>query len=189
MVFCPSRADRNRLADHAWRGRRVPRCRRGIGRARAPSPRCDRPGDAADRRCGHDRAEPVPDRDRDGDLHVAFRPRQRADAASKGSHGRRRRGRGPDRGCLPALLALSANSPFWQGVDTGYASYRTQIWQRWPTAGMPPELESRAEFDLVLAEMVATGVISDGTYLYWYVRPSARFDTLEFRVADVCLSA
>ena len=93
------------------------------------------------------------------------------------------------RGWLPALLALSANSPFWQGVDTGYASYRTQIWQRWPTAGMPPELESRAEFDLVLAEMVATGVISDGTYLYWYVRPSARFDTLEFRVADVCLSA
>jgi carboxylate-amine ligase len=91
------------------------------------------------------------------------------------------------RGWLPALLALSANSPFWQGSDTGYSSYRTQIWQRWPTAGMPPELASREDFDVVLAEMVATGVISDGTYLYWYVRPSMRFDTLEFRVADVCL--
>jgi carboxylate-amine ligase len=52
---------------------------------------------------------------------------------------------------------------------------------------MPPELASREDFDGVLAEMVATGVISDGTYLYWYVRPSMRFDTLEFRVADVCL--
>jgi glutamate---cysteine ligase / carboxylate-amine ligase len=91
------------------------------------------------------------------------------------------------RGWLPALLALSANSPFWQGIDSGYASYRTQVFRRWPTAGMPPELASQDDFETVLAEMVATGVIADGTYLYWYVRPSMRFDTLEFRVTDVCL--
>jgi carboxylate-amine ligase len=88
---------------------------------------------------------------------------------------------------LPVLLALSANSPFWQGHDTGYASYRTPIWTRWPTAGFPPELASRAEYDDLVGALVGAGAIPDATHLFWYARPSVRFPTLEFRVCDVCL--
>jgi carboxylate-amine ligase len=88
---------------------------------------------------------------------------------------------------LPVLLALSANSPFWQGIDTGYASYRLQVWQRWPTSGMPPDLGGRREYDELVRELQAIEAVEDATFLYWYVRPSARFPTLEFRVCDVCL--
>ena len=89
---------------------------------------------------------------------------------------------------LPVLLALSANSPFWQGVDTGYASYRFQVWQRWPTCGMPPPLTTRAELDELVQQLEAIDAVEDSTFLYWYVRPSARFPTLEFRPGDVCLT-
>ncbi|HEX3539352.1 MAG TPA: glutamate--cysteine ligase [Acidimicrobiales bacterium] len=89
---------------------------------------------------------------------------------------------------LPVLLALSANSPFWQGLDTGYASYRFQVWQRWPTCGMPPPLTTRAEFDELVQQLEAIDAVEDSTFLYWYVRPSARFPTLEFRPGDVCLT-
>ncbi len=89
---------------------------------------------------------------------------------------------------LPVLLALSANSPFWQGLDTGYASYRLQVWQRWPTCGMPPLMTSRAEFDALVDELESINAIEDATFLYWYARPSSRFPTLEFRAGDVCLS-
>ncbi|MHB1533589.1 MAG: carboxylate-amine ligase [Acidimicrobiales bacterium] len=88
---------------------------------------------------------------------------------------------------LPLLLALSANSPFWQGIDSGYASYRTQVWQRWPMAGMPPALEGTDAYDKLVEGLVGSGAIEDATHLYWYVRPSARYPTLEFRVCDVCL--
>ncbi len=89
---------------------------------------------------------------------------------------------------LAVLLALAANSPFWLGADTGYASFRTEIWRRWPMAGTPQVFRSRAEFDALVTALVATGSIEDGTKIYWDVRPSARFETLEFRVADVCLT-
>jgi carboxylate-amine ligase len=89
---------------------------------------------------------------------------------------------------LPTLLALSANSPFWEGADTGYASFRTEVFRRWPTTGIPRVFESRADFDDVVAALVASGAIEDGTKLYWDVRPSARYDTLEFRATDVCLT-
>jgi carboxylate-amine ligase len=88
---------------------------------------------------------------------------------------------------LPALLALSANSPFWLGADTGYASFRTEVWNRWPMAGMPQPFASRAEYDALVEELVATGSLREPTKLYWDVRPSTQFETLEFRVADVCL--
>ncbi|MEY2591539.1 MAG: glutamate---cysteine ligase / carboxylate-amine ligase [Acidimicrobiaceae bacterium] len=88
---------------------------------------------------------------------------------------------------LPVLVALSANSPFWQGVDTGYASYRLQVWQRWPTSGMPPQLSSAAEFDALVDELVTMEAIEDATFIYWYARPSARYPTIEFRACDVCL--
>lgn len=91
------------------------------------------------------------------------------------------------RSWLPLLLALSANSPYWQGADSGYASYRTQVWQRWPMAGMPPTLAGPAAYDALVAGLIRSGSIDDATHLYWYVRPSARYPTLEFRVCDVCL--
>lgn len=88
---------------------------------------------------------------------------------------------------LPLLLAVSANSPFWQGEDTGYASYRSQVWARWPTAGTPGVFGSRAEYDALRDGLVASGVALDVGMLYFDVRPSARYETLEFRVADVSL--
>jgi carboxylate-amine ligase len=89
---------------------------------------------------------------------------------------------------LSVLLALSANSPFWQGIDTGYASYRLQVWQRWPTSGMPPRLASSAAFHQLVDELQAIDAIEDPTFLYWYLRPSIRYPTLEFRACDVCLA-
>ncbi|MDQ6616637.1 MAG: glutamate--cysteine ligase [Actinomycetota bacterium] len=88
---------------------------------------------------------------------------------------------------LPLLLALSANSPFWQGADSGYASYRTQVWQRWPMAGMPPTVPGPDDYNNLVAGLIRSGAIEDATHLYWYIRPSARYPTLEFRVCDVCL--
>jgi len=89
---------------------------------------------------------------------------------------------------LSVLVALAANSPFWQGIDTGYASYRLQVWQRWPTSGMPPRLRSYAEFRELVDQLQAIEAIEDPTFLYWYVRPSIRYPTLEFRACDVCLA-
>lgn len=88
---------------------------------------------------------------------------------------------------MPALLALSANSPYWQGFDTGFASYRLQVWQRWPTSGMPPELADRNAYDELVRSLEEVDAIEDPTFLYWYARPSARYPTLEFRVCDVLL--
>jgi carboxylate-amine ligase len=88
---------------------------------------------------------------------------------------------------LPVLLALSANSPFWNGRDTGFASYRTEVWARWPTAGVPPLLGGRARFDDLVAELAAIGAIDEPASLYWYLRPSMRFPTIEFRICDVLL--
>jgi len=87
---------------------------------------------------------------------------------------------------LPAILALSANSPFWLGLDTGFASYRTELFARFPMTGTPHTFASRAEFDEVVRALTEVGVIDDGSKIYWDVRPSSHFETLEFRVADVC---
>ncbi|MEM8530958.1 MAG: carboxylate-amine ligase [Chloroflexota bacterium] len=87
---------------------------------------------------------------------------------------------------LTPLLALAANSPFWLGVDTGYASFRTQIWVRWPIAGPPQVFTSRAEYDALVQALVTTGCVEDDTKLYWDIRLPSRIDTIEFRVTDVC---
>ena len=89
---------------------------------------------------------------------------------------------------LTPLLALSANSPFWGGDDTGYASYRTELWVRWPMAGPPLPFASRAEFEATVEALVQSGSISDATKIYWDVRLPAKQPTVEFRVADVCAS-
>src|SRR3954469_8914903 len=87
---------------------------------------------------------------------------------------------------LPVLLALSASSPFWNGQDTGYASIRTTIWQRWPTAGSTGPLASAQEYDELLADLIGTGVIADEKMAYFDVRPSSHAPTLELRVCDAC---
>jgi len=92
------------------------------------------------------------------------------------------------RAWLAPLLALAANSPFWLGVDTGYASFRTEVWRRWPMAGTQQVFASRAEYDQLVQALVGTESISDATKIYWDVRPSARFETVEFRVTDVCMT-
>jgi carboxylate-amine ligase len=89
---------------------------------------------------------------------------------------------------LPVLLALSVNSPFWAGSDTGYGSYRTVVFRRWPTTGMPLCFGGNDEYQQLVDTLVGAGAIDDATKLYWDVRPSARFPTLEFRIADVCLT-
>lgn len=87
---------------------------------------------------------------------------------------------------LPVLLALSASSPLWQGADTGYASWRTLLWQRWPTAGPVGCFPSAAEYDAAVADLVRTGAISDEGMIYYDVRPSAHLPTLELRICDAC---
>jgi carboxylate-amine ligase len=87
---------------------------------------------------------------------------------------------------LSPLLALAAGSPFWQGEDTGYSSYRTELWSRWPMAGLPLAFESKADYDALIQDLISTETIKDGTKIYWDVRLSERFPTIEFRVTDVC---
>jgi carboxylate-amine ligase len=89
---------------------------------------------------------------------------------------------------LATVVALAANSPFWEGADSGYASYRTEVWTRWPLTGMPEPLASRADYDELVAALQAVEALPDATFLYWDVRPSARYQTLEFRAADACLT-
>ncbi|GAS98692.1 carboxylate-amine ligase [Mycolicibacterium canariasense] len=86
---------------------------------------------------------------------------------------------------LPTLLALSANSAVYRSADTGYASWRSVLWARWPTAGPPPHFESVADFDALVEIMRASGAALDDGMVYWDVRPSAKFPTVEVRVADV----
>ncbi|MEU3605375.1 glutamate--cysteine ligase [Streptomyces sp. NPDC035033] len=87
---------------------------------------------------------------------------------------------------LPVLLALSASSPYWLGEDTGYASWRTMVWQRWPTSGQPGCFTRAEEYDRTVRAFVDSGVISDPGMIYYDVRPSAHLPTLELRVCDAC---
>ncbi|HKY76058.1 MAG TPA: glutamate--cysteine ligase [Acidimicrobiia bacterium] len=89
---------------------------------------------------------------------------------------------------LSPLIALAANSPFWGGRDTGYASYRTELWRRWPMAGTPAPFADRADYEALVDILLRTGSIDDHARIYWDVRPSAKFPTVEFRVADVGLT-
>ncbi len=86
---------------------------------------------------------------------------------------------------LPLLLALTANSAVYRNTDTGYASWRSVLWQRWPSAGPPPHFESADEYDTVVAMLLNSGAMLDDGMVYWDVRPSANFPTIEVRVADV----
>jgi len=87
---------------------------------------------------------------------------------------------------LPHLLALSTSSPFWQGEKTGLKSYRLAVFSELPRTGMPNEYESWGEYQKELDSLVGCGVLEDATKLWWDIRPSARFPTLEMRICDIC---
>jgi carboxylate-amine ligase len=87
---------------------------------------------------------------------------------------------------LPVLLALSSSSPYWLGQDSGYASVRSLVWQRWPTAGDPGTVTSAADHDALVAELIESGTISDPAMIYFDVRPSAHVPTVELRTTDAC---
>ena len=87
---------------------------------------------------------------------------------------------------LPHLLALSCSSPFWLGRDTGLKSYRLTIFDALPRTGLPERFVSYAEYQRHVRIMMDAGLIDDSTRIWWDLRPSARFPTLETRIMDVC---
>jgi carboxylate-amine ligase len=87
---------------------------------------------------------------------------------------------------LPHLLMLSTSSPFWEGEDTGLKSYRLAVIDEMPRSGLPGRFESFDQYQKTIDVLVAAGVIEDATKVWWDLRPSARFPTLELRITDVC---
>ncbi|MGZ9928392.1 glutamate--cysteine ligase [Streptomyces sp. NC-S4] len=90
---------------------------------------------------------------------------------------------------LPVLTAMSANSPFWQGEDTGYGSYRSRVWNRLPAAGPVDVFGSADRYHAEVRAMVGSGVLRDTGMIWFDARLSASYPTVEVRVADVCLDA
>ena len=87
---------------------------------------------------------------------------------------------------LPHILAASTSSPFWHGNDTGLKSYRTTVFKSLPRTGLPEHFSSWGEYQRHVNVLVEAGIIQDATKLWWDVRPSARYPTIEMRVADIC---
>lgn len=92
------------------------------------------------------------------------------------------------RAWTPHLLALAASSPFHAGEDTGYASIRTMMWRRYPLSGVPPHFASQEEHRRFMDTLLRSGMIPDERTVYWSIRPSPRYPTIELRVCDVCPS-
>ncbi|AEV88406.1 carboxylate-amine ligase [Actinoplanes sp. SE50] len=86
---------------------------------------------------------------------------------------------------LPVLQAATANSPLFGGRETGYASWRSMLWERWPTVGPTPYLTSHEHYLTLIADLEASGAMLDEGMLYWYARLSARYPTVEIRMGDV----
>lgn len=89
---------------------------------------------------------------------------------------------------LPHLLALSTSSPFWEGQNTGLRSYRLTIFDALPRTGLPENFESHAEYQRHVDVLVDAGLMEDASKIWWDLRPSARYPTLETRIFDVCTS-
>ena len=87
---------------------------------------------------------------------------------------------------LPHLLALSTSSPFWQGAPTGLKSYRLSVFDELPRTGLPHSFSSYSEYARTIELLVSAGLIEDASKIWWDMRPSARFPTLEMRITDVC---
>ena len=86
---------------------------------------------------------------------------------------------------LPHLLALSTSSPFWEKRDTGLRSYRMAVGEALPRTGIPEKFGSWSEFRRHIDVLVRAGIIEDSTMVWWYIRPSERYPTLEMRVTDL----
>ncbi len=86
---------------------------------------------------------------------------------------------------LPHLLALSASSPYWQGEDTGLNSYRLTVFDNLPRTGLPPRLDGWGTFERSVNVLVEMGLIEDSSKIWWDLRPSSRFPTIEARICDV----
>ncbi|GAA1986885.1 glutamate--cysteine ligase [Isoptericola halotolerans] len=88
---------------------------------------------------------------------------------------------------LATIMALSSNSPFWQGEDTDYASFRSQVWMRWPTAGPTRHFGTPEAYHAAVDALVATETVLDRNMVFFDARLSPRYPTVEVRVMDVCL--
>jgi len=86
----------------------------------------------------------------------------------------------------PLLLALSASSPFWRGRATGLASYRQCAYDEWPRSGIPDAFADEAQYRDFIELLTACGALDDGSFLWWAVRPSTKYPTLELRITDAC---
>ncbi len=89
---------------------------------------------------------------------------------------------------LPHLLALSTSSPFWEGQNTGLRSYRLTIFDVLPRTGLPEKFASFAEYQRHVDVLIKAGLLEDATQIWWDLRPSARYPTIETRIFDVCTS-
>jgi carboxylate-amine ligase len=87
---------------------------------------------------------------------------------------------------LPHVLALSTSSPFWHGRDTGLKSYRSVVFESLPRTGIPQQFGAYADYRSYVDTLLATGSIAEPTHIWWDVRPSAKFPTLEVRIPDMC---
>lgn len=88
---------------------------------------------------------------------------------------------------LPHIFALSVNSPFWVGQNTGWKSYRAKVFERFPRTGLPDYFRSWSDYDEYVQLLIKTGCIDNGKKIWWDVRPHAFFPTLEYRICDVPL--
>jgi carboxylate-amine ligase len=86
----------------------------------------------------------------------------------------------------PLLLALSSSSPFWDGADSGFDSYRQTACDEWPRMGIPEYLEDQKAYDAYVALLIHTGTIRQASDCWWGVRPAAMYPTLELRMTDAC---
>lgn len=90
---------------------------------------------------------------------------------------------------LPHILALSTNSPFWQGMDTGLKSYRCKVFDKFPRTNIPDYFPSWGEYDTFVKLLIKTNCIDNAKKIWWDIRPHPNFPTLEFRICDVPLRA
>ncbi|GGF06662.1 putative glutamate--cysteine ligase 2 [Hymenobacter cavernae] len=88
---------------------------------------------------------------------------------------------------LPHLFALSTNSPFWEGRETGYKSFRTKVFERFPRTGIPDYFSSASEYDEYIAQLVKTGCIDNGKKIWWDLRLHPFFNTIEYRICDMMM--
>ncbi|WP_428375662.1 carboxylate-amine ligase [Lichenicoccus sp.] len=88
---------------------------------------------------------------------------------------------------VPMFLALSVSSPFWEGRQTGLAGYRMAAYREWPRSGLPDLMDGAADYEHYLQVMTQSGAIPDASYLWWALRPSMHYPTLELRVCDSCV--